>query len=256
MEYWELRREEVFCLKFLCVEAVTINNDTHLINFCHRMMECTKWAFWYRSYNRLIDDIQLILSKIKKDKDYCFESGSAVVEYSKEIKELKGQLEAMELDLEKSKLEVRKKSEQIESLCEERARSLSMIESMKSEMQEQRRHDIEQIELMKREIEETEKRMQQFFAKKIESIRSEYEPQLQAFRDTISHLEKEREHFDKKDEKSDQKNDEATKTEKKEEKTRRLSGDSYRFHGSTSQKPKNLEPTESINTDKISTPTL
>lgn len=69
-KYWELRQEEIFCLKYLCVQSMYIKSDIYLKEFYDEMMSQTQIVVFPNivglidNYNKLYNDAYSLLPKV------------------------------------------------------------------------------------------------------------------------------------------------------------------------------------------------
>jgi hypothetical protein len=70
--YWRIRREELFCLKYLCVESFRANSDAQLLSFIKDLDKYAYRAFginiFSRRFNILIDGLRVVLETVYRDK--------------------------------------------------------------------------------------------------------------------------------------------------------------------------------------------
>ena len=68
---WKQRREELFCLKYLCKKSVELKNDVYLIDFIKEIKDLSDNGWIWSRYNALTDNLREVISEYRADKaDY------------------------------------------------------------------------------------------------------------------------------------------------------------------------------------------
>ena len=108
--YWRMRREEIFCLKFLCVQAVHSNSDMNLLDFLRTLYINAGMAFainpFSNRFNGLISGLKEVVDELDKTPSYPVvrqDEQAAVAQIkqasTKEIAKRDGEIKALKDDV-------------------------------------------------------------------------------------------------------------------------------------------------------------
>lgn len=78
---WEQRKEEMFCLKYLCVEAITLKTDAFLSNFLTQMelfSETPYFIFPSSKYNSLINGVKGLVYKNAQTEGFIWQASVSI----------------------------------------------------------------------------------------------------------------------------------------------------------------------------------